>query len=389
MVNKSDAKRIWNALREQKKNFVSTLETFTAIESPSSDALSIPPVFDFITEQLTALNFTIIEVKGENTGGYLFARHKNRKKNHPVQLLMGHVDTVWPKGTLDSMPIVVKNDVITGPGVYDMKGGIMQMIFALRVIKELHFKMEVEPIILINSDEEIGSIETHHMIKNLAKISNRALIMEPSLGYDGKLKTGRKGVGVYKVIVTGEAAHAGLDPGGGACAILELSHVIQKLFSLNDFEKGISLNVGLIEGGVGANVIAPRSQATIDVRVSTMEDAAAIEKKIKDIKPVNSDVTIQVSGNIRRQPMLQDEKNQELWEIAKLNGDKLGITLGQAIAGGGSDGNITSIYTPTLDGLGATGDGAHASHEFAFVNKMIERAALLACILLEPPLNKY
>lgn len=389
MVNKSDAKRIWNALREQKKNFVSTLETFTAIESPSSDALSIPPVFDFITEQLTALNFTLIKVKGKNTGGYLFARHKDRKKNQPIQLLMGHADTVWPKGTLDKMPIVVKNDVITGPGVYDMKGGIMQMIFALRVLKELNFKMEVEPIILINSDEEIGSIETNHIIKSLAKISNRALIMEPSLGYDGKLKTGRKGVGVYTITITGEAAHAGLDPGGGACAILELSHVIQKLFSLNDIKKGISVNVGLIEGGVGSNVIAPTSQATIDVRITKMEDGLEIEKKIKDIKPVNTDVNINVTGNIRRQPMLQDEKNQKLWEIAKLNGDKLGIPLEQAIAGGGSDGNITSMYAPTLDGLGATGDGAHASHEFAFVNKMIERAALLACILLEPPLNKY
>ena len=270
-----------------------------------------------------------------------------------------------------------------------MKGGIMQMIFALRVITELHFEMEVEPIILINSDEEIRSIETSHIIKSLAKISNRALIMEPSLGYDGKLKTGRKGVGRYEISVTGEAAHAGLDPEGGACAILELSHIIQKLFSLNNPEKGISVNVGLIEGGVRPNVIAPSSQAIIDVRITTMEDAVEIEKKIKDIKPVNSDVTIHVSGNIRRQPMLQDEKNQKLWEIAKLNGDKLGITLEQAIAGGGSDGNITSMYTPTLDGLGATGDGAHASHEFAFVDKMIERAALLACILLEPPLNKY
>ncbi len=389
MVNKADAKRIWKALREQKSHFVQTLKEFVAIESPSTDASSIPAVFEFISKQLDELNFSTIHVRGKNTGGYLFARSRTRKKFKPLQLLVGHADTVWPKGTINLMPIEVEHGVIRGPGVYDMKGGVMQMIFALRTLKTLKLFPEVEPVILINGDEEIGSSESTHVIKSLAKISNRAFILEPSLGYDGKLKTGRKGVGKFSVEILGEAAHAGLDPGKGASAIVELSYIIQKLFSLNNVEKGISVNVGLIEGGVRPNVIAPTSQAEIDVRVPTKEDALEIEQKIKAIQPVNPNVKVKITGSIRRPPMEQDQKNQKLWRVAKNNGDNLGLNLEQAVAGGGSDGNTTSLFIPTLDGLGATGDGAHAKHEFAFVDKMIERSALLACILLEPPIGSY
>lgn len=387
MVNKVDAKRIWSELRAQKSQFVHALERFVALESPSTDASSIPAVFDFMTLQLEDLGFDITRVKGKTTGGYLFARPKIRKKHMPLQLLIGHADTVWPHGTLNQMPIKVENGTMTGPGVYDMKGGVMQMVFALRALRTLELLPEVLPVVFINGDEEIGSRESTHMIKNLAKISDRALVMEPSLGYDGKLKTGRKGVGRFTIEVTGEAAHAGLDPGKGASAIVELSHIIQTLFGLNDVEKGISVNVGLIEGGVRPNVVAPTSSAVIDVRIPTTEDAGFIEQKIKRIQPVNPNVTVKIEGQINRPPMEQDNKNQELWEVAKLNGNKLGIQLEQAIAGGGSDGNTTSMFIPTLDGLGATGDGAHAAHEFAFIDKMIERSALLACILMEPPLR--
>ncbi len=387
MVNKVNAKRIWRELRLQKSEFVSALKQFVAIESPSSDSTTLPMAFDFITKQLRELDYSSIQVKGKTTGGYLFSRPRKRNKNTAYQLLLGHADTVWPSGSINTMPIKIEKNTITGPGVYDMKGGVMQMIFALRTLKALQISPEVVPIILINGDEEIGSRESTHIIKLLAKISNRALVMEPSLGYEGQLKTGRKGVGRFQIEITGESAHAGLDPGKGASAIVELSHIIQTLFGFNNMGKGISINVGLIEGGIRPNVIAPTSKAVIDVRVPNKESAQEIEQKIKSITTVNPNVAVKITGQINRPPMEQDPKNQALWEVAKLNGTQLGITLSQASAGGGSDGNTTSLYIPTLDGLGATGDGAHAPHEFAFIDKMIERAALLACILLEPPLK--
>jgi glutamate carboxypeptidase len=241
--------------------------------------------------------------------------------------------------------------------------------------------------VLINSDEEIGSRESTTIIKRLAKVANRAYVLEPPLGLEGQLKTARKGLGRFTLKVTGKAAHAGLDPQKGINAIVELSHQVQQLYAMNDFEKGITVNVGTIEGGISPNMVAPESKAVVDVRVLTEADGEFITKKIRGLKSHLPNVKLKVEGGIGRPPMEKTERNQELWKMAQRQGQHLGIELEQATAGGGSDANTTSIFTATLDGLGTPGDGAHATHEYIFESKLIERTALLALLLLAETLK--
>ncbi|RME35718.1 MAG: M20 family peptidase, partial [Gammaproteobacteria bacterium] len=242
------------------------------------------------------------------------------------------------------------------------------------------------PVVLINTDEEVGSRESTRHIRRLARIADRCLVLEPSLGPEGRLKTARKGVGRFTITIRGRAAHAGLNPEEGASAILELSHVIQKLFALNDPERGVTVNVGMIDGGLRANVIAPTSEATVDVRVLQREDGERIERIIHGLRPETEGVTIEVRGGIGRPPMEPTEGNRRLWRLAREAGEVLGLELEEGIAGGGSDGNTTSLYAPTLDGLGPVGDGAHARHEHVRLEHLAERTALLAALLLAPPL---
>ena len=199
------------------------------------------------------------------------------------------------------------------------------------------------------------------------------------MGLDGKLKTARKGVGRFTVTVKGKAAHAGLNPESGASAILELSYVIQKLFALNDPEKGVTVNVGTIDGGLSSNVVAPESRASVDVRVVTAEDARRIEQSIRALQPVTPGVSLEIEGRIGRSPMERTPANQALWRSSQGDRSGMGLDLEQGLAGGGSDGNTTSLYTATLDGLGAVGDGAHARHEFVFCDRMAERARFWPC----------
>lgn len=274
-----------------------------------------------------------------------------------------------------------------GPGIYDMKAGLVEMIFALKALQALELQPKVAPIIFINSDEEIGSRESTRYVRRLAQLVDRALVLEPSLGLTGKIKTARKGVGRFEIKVSGKAAHAGLDPGAGASAILELSHVIQKLFALNNPDQGISVNVGVIDGGTRANVVAPESSAVIDVRVETQADGQRIENVIHAIQPEDPSVSLNIEGGIGRPPMERTPANRQLWNVATDLASVLNIDLEQGTAGGGSDGNTTSLYTATLDGLGAVGDGAHAAHEFIYTDQLPQRCALLTVLLLAPPLG--
>jgi len=268
-----------------------------------------------------------------------------------------------------------------------MKAGLVQLIFALKTLRELSLPHSVTPLVLINSDEEIGSHESTPTIRRLTQIADRAFVLEPSLGLAGKLKTARKGVGRFTITVQGKAAHAGLDPTKGVSAIVALSHTVQELFAMNNPEQGISVNVGMISGGVRPNVVAPESSAVIDVRVPTQQDAKEITQRIHGLQSVHPEASITVEGHIGRLPMEATPRNQQLWEMAREAGDTLDINLEQGMAGGGSDANTTSQYTATLDGLGAVGDGAHASHEFVYLDRMIERTALLVLLLLSPPLK--
>jgi glutamate carboxypeptidase len=382
------AKEIITYLKDNHKPMLALLKEMVAIESPSNNKKALKNVIRFLRKELEQLGFYTLHVSGKNTGGYLYARPLIRKKNTPLQLLIGHCDTVWELQSIKDMPVVQSNGKLSGPGVFDMKAGIIQILFSLRAIKALQLDLAVTPIILINTDEEIGSHESTPIIKRLSKLVHRAFVLEPPLGLEGRLKTARKGVGRFTITVKGKAAHAGLDPQKGVNAIVELSHQVQRLYTMNDFDKGITVNVGLIEGGYASNVIAAESKATIDVRVYNIEDGAYITDRIHQLKPILDNVELRIEGRIGRPPMTQTSRNKHLWENAEANGKLIGLNLEQATAGGGSDGNTTSLYTATLDGLGTPGDGAHATHEFIFSDKLIERTALLTLLMLNDAATK-
>ena len=380
----SDARSILAWLQSQQAEMVAFLSDLARDESPSDVPDSQKSVFGLLADALSDLGFRVRLLRGKSSGGQLYASPLLRRRGQPRQLLIGHCDTVWPTGTLGEMPVEENEGKLKGPGVYDMKAGLTQIVFALRALRRQGRAPGVTPLIFINSDEEIGSEDSLQRIINLARVACRAFVMEPSLGIGGQLKTARKGVGQYTVHIRGKAAHAGLDPQAGASAILELSHVIQTLFGLNDIQRGTTVNVGVIDGGIRPNVVAPVSRAQVDVRVLTGEEAQRIDGAIRGLQPQTPNVSLQISGGINRPPMERTPGNQQLWEMARELGSDLGVELQQGTAGGASDGNFTSLYIPTLDGLGAVGDGAHASHEFVFVEKLPERTALLSLLLLAP-----
>ena len=383
------AQQIHHYLREHLPEMVGLLEQLVLAESPSVVPETQAAVFALLAQALQGLDYTVTHIPGRQTGGHLYARPYARTRHAGSQLLLGHSDTVWPLGTLKDMPLSIEEGVMRGPGAYDMKAGLVQMLYALRALRELQLEPAVTPVVFINSDEEIGSFESTPHIRRLAQTVERAFVLEPSLGLSGKLKTARKGVGQFRIVVKGKAAHAGLNPEGGASAILELSHIIQKLFALNDPDKGITVNVGVIDGGLRPNVIAPESRAAADVRVRTHEDACWIEERIHTLQPESPDITLEIEGHIRRQPMERTARNAALWETAQRLAQDLPLNsdLAEGLAGGASDGNTTSLYTATLDGLGGVGDGAHAQHEFVALDKMAERGALLALLLMQPPMR--
>jgi len=375
--------RIVSYLSDRSQEMVTLLAELVRAESPSSVPHSQDQVLRILGERLAKLSYRVWRLAGRNCGGHLYARPW-RGIGRPVQLLLGHCDTVWPLGTLADMPVTIGDGMLRGPGSYDMKAGLVQMLYALQALHSLEVEPSLAPLVFINSDEEIGSRDSTRHIRRLARVAQRALVMEPSLGLDGKLKTARKGVGRFTVTVKGKAAHAGLNPESGASAILELSYVIQKLFALNDPERGITVNVGTIDGGLSPNVIAPASRASIDVRVVSLEHARRVEASIKALEPVVPGVSLEIEGRVGRPPMERTPANQALWRTARDIGREIGLDLKEALAGGASDGNTTSLYTATLDGLGAVGDGAHARHEFVYCDKMAERAAVIALLLLAP-----
>jgi glutamate carboxypeptidase len=363
------------------------LKDLVLMETPSTDRDSQEQIRQRLKSEFQEIDYRVNLIPGRSSGGQVYAAPKNRRKLQPAQLMIGHCDTVWPIGSLLTMPLVCEADTLSGPGIYDMKAGLVEMIYALRTIESLGLKPSVAPLCFINSDEEIGSHESTRYVRALAQRVDRCLVLEPSLGRSGKIKTARKGVGRFTITVRGKAAHAGLDPGAGASAILELSHVIQKLFELNDPEQGTSVNVGVIDGGIRPNMVAPESRAVIDVRVQTQADAERVEQAIHGLEVETPGVTLLVEGHIGRPPMEHTDDNQLLWKLAQNLAEDLDLELEQGTAGGGSDGNTTSLYTATLDGLGAVGDGAHAIHEYIYPDLLPIRCALLTLLLLAPPLK--
>lgn len=380
-----DAGQLLGFFEDRRDEMVELIVKLATIESPSRVAAAQEPMRSALTAEFEALGLEVRRLEGEDGCDHLMARPAEHDASLPSQLLLGHLDTVWPVGTLESMPIEVVDGRLHGPGIFDMKAGLVQTIFALRAIRELGIDMPVDPVVLVNADEEIGSPDSRTHTVELAAEACRAFVMEPSYGPRGDLKTVRKGIGNFKLTVRGVASHAGLDPDSGVSAILEVSHQVEQLFALNDASRGVTVNVGTIDGGLRPNVIAPEATAMIETRVYTSEDAARVEEAIRGLAPTRDQITLDVEGGFRRPPMEKTPGNRALWAAAQEAASELGFEIGEAQVGGASDGNLTSPLIPTLDGLGAVGDGAHADHEHLIIEKVPQRAALLAMLLAGPP----
>ncbi len=363
---------------------VELLSDLVRVESPTDVPSSHARAHEILVDAWARIGYRNRFIPGQKTSGHRLFAPADRVRGEPVQLMVGHLDTVWPLGTLDDMPVRREDGLLRGPGVFDMKAGLVMMIFAVEALQALSIPAPVTPLAFVNSDEEVGSPESRREVQRLARIASRALILEPALGATGKVKTARKGVGHFTVAIQGQAAHAGLDPEAGTSAILELSHVIQALHGLTDLERGLTVNVGVIEGGTRPNVIAARSEARIDVRVLSMKDAEEVTEAIMGLEPVVPGVTLEITGGIEAPPLERTPRNRRLWDQTRQLGAELGLELDDVTAGGGSDGNTTSQYTATLDGLGPRGDGAHAEHEHIVVESLAERTALLAALLAAP-----
>jgi glutamate carboxypeptidase len=375
---------ILSYLRERRQDMVDLLQRLALAESPSDNPAAVAPVVTQLASELEQAGMSVRLFKGRVSAGMLFARTHRRNEKSPLQMLVGHCDTVWPVGTVRQMPVRVEGETLRGPGVFDMKGGLVQMLYALRALKDLALNPPADCVVVINSDEEIGSPDSTPLIRRLARRAVRAYILEPAFGRAGKLKTARKASGNFTITIKGRAAHAGVNPEEGASAILEMSHQIQKLFALNDASRGITVNVGTVDGGLRSNVVAAEVRASVDVRVRTRQDADEVTAAIRALRPINPQTSILVEGGIEQLPLEPVPRNQALWRLARDLGRRLGLELDQAEVGGASDGNTTSQYTATLDGLGAVGDGAHAAHEQTLIPQLVERCALLVLLLMAP-----
>ena len=378
------ARALLDFLRGRREHMVDLLVAIASLESPTDKPETQYPVQEHLTEALEERGFFVRRIPGRCTGGHLFARPLDRKKGRPGQLLVGHSDTVWPVGTLHNMPVLVDDFHVRGPGTFDMKAGLVQGIFAIEALNALKLEPPATPVWIINSDEEIGSPESQRWVRLIARHVERAFVLEPAFGLDGKLKTARKGFARFKVNVKGIPAHSGLDSAAGASAIEELSQIILQLHALTDQERGTTVNVGTIKGGTRPNVIAATASCEVDVRACTSKDLERLSQAIFDLKPRSVGTKVDIDRVLSVPPLEKTGRNRALWAKAVIAGQCLGIELQEFTSGGGSDGNTTSQFTATLDGLGAIGDGAHALHEGIVIESMVERAALLAELLMAP-----
>ena len=349
-------------------------------ESPTHEKPACDALCDFLAEQFRALGGKVKLHRQRHAGNHLQVDFAGPRDTKPV-LLLGHYDTVYDLGTLKTMPWREKDGRLCGPGVFDMKSGIVQIRYALRALQELCGSLPRPVTVWLVSDEETGSDTSRVLTEKLASQCAAALVCEPS-GPGGAVKTARKGVGDFVIRVTGHASHAGLDFEKGQSAILELSHQIQAISRLTDLRRGITLNVGVIRGGTRTNVVAGEAVAEVDLRVARKSDGPMMEHKVKALKPVNRNCQLEIEGGVNRPPLERTKAVAALFATAQKLAQELGFPLDEIAVGGGSDGNFTAgIGVPTLDGLGAVGDGAHAAHEYVLAAELPRRAALLAGLI--------
>lgn len=353
------------------------IETLVAIESPSDDVAAVNRCGHELASRLEAIGGAITRVPSSAAGDHLRAGFGSGPRQI---LLLGHFDTVWPVGQLATMPLKRHAGRLYGPGVFDMKAGIGLASLATRAVIEQGLD-GCQIVMLWTTDEEVGSTTSRALIEAEASKSDAVLVFEPSLP-GGALKTSRKGVGQFEMIARGVSAHAGLDPGKGVSAIRELARQIIAIDELQDPAHGVTVTVGVIRGGTRANVVPEEARATIDARANTRVDAQRIERVLKSLPPQLAGARLDVTGAFDRPPLERGPAVITLFEIAKAVAAGIGITLDEGSAGGGSDGNFTAaIGVPTLDGIGAIGDGAHALHEHVEIDALVPRAAVIAGLL--------
>jgi len=373
---------ILSYIQSRQPEIIGLIRRFVECESPSDTPEAVNRFVELVSDTVAPF------AKVKTTGGGAYGRQlvcemslPGRKKSGQI-LALGHSDTVWPMGTLRNMPFREANGRLWGPGVLDMKAGIAFFIFAVRALRELDIPVPSKVLLQVNSDEEVGSEGSRALTEKNAARSKAVLVLEPGTGLTGKLKTARKGVGVFTVTVRGRAAHAGVDFSNGASAVVELARQIDRIAGFTHLASGITVNPGVIAGGTRTNVIAAEARAEVDIRVVRLRDAPALEKRFRALKPFDNRCSIEVTGGLNRPPMERSAGIVRLFRTAQKLARELGVEIEESLTGGGSDGNFTAgLGIPTLDGLGAVGEGAHAANESLLVDRIADRTALLAKLL--------
>ncbi|HEY5382811.1 MAG TPA: M20/M25/M40 family metallo-hydrolase [Acidobacteriaceae bacterium] len=366
------------------------LRELVEVESPSDDSAAVNRANDLVVEWAAEMGAAVVRHPGGaggagdgKFGDVLEIRFGAASEQRPV-LVLGHLDTVWPMGTLATMPwreVEAEDGVrLLGPGVLDMKAGVVMALEAVAAVREVKGELPRAVTLLLNPDEEAGSEVSREHTERLALESAAVLVLEPAQGL--AYKTARKGVGHFELRVEGVAAHAGVDFASGHSAVLEMAGMVEEISSWTDLGHGRTVNVGVIAGGTRSNVIAAACRAEIDVRVTTMEDAARVEALFRGLRTRDVACKLRVEGGINRPPMERSEGTVALFKRAQVLAAEIGIDLQEAATGGGSDGNFTAaLGVPTLDGMGAVGGGAHAAHEYVLAGHLVERTAMIAGML--------
>lgn len=370
-------RRILPFLQQRQEQMLADLQQFVAKESPSSNKSLVDECGRFVQQLFQQRLGVLPEVIPQTDVGN-FLKYTIGGGEQQI-LVVGHLDTVWDSGSLSYR---VEGNRAYGPGIYDMKGGIVQVLWALAALRELAIPLRSKVVFLLNTDEEIGSVQSRALIEECAKQSTVVLIPEPPEALTGALKTARKGWGAYTVKIRGRSAHAGNHHEDGVNAVEEAARHILWLQQLTDYAKGTTVNVGVVQGGTRFNVVPDYAELQIDLRVATPAEEARLHSLISGLKPTRHGISLEVTGGIGRPAMVRSANTAELAAVAKSIAEELGFALGEATVGGTSDGNFTAaLGIPTLDGLGAEGDGAHALHEHILIDSLAKRSALFANLL--------
>jgi glutamate carboxypeptidase len=370
--------------RRKERSLLDLTRKLVAVESPSEAKSAVDACVALAAAHLKQIGGRIKLHRQQDHGNALEAQFgprpaRTRESAKPI-LLLGHLDTVWPVGTLESMPCRVRDGRLSGPGTFDMKAGVAMAATALELLTEADL-LRREIILLLNGDEEIGSPASRPITEALARQCSAVYVLEPAQGL--ALKTARKGIGDWHIQVKGVAAHAGVDFEKGANALLELARIIETVSGWTDLKRGLTVSVGMAAGGTKSNVIAAEAWAGVDVRIPRLADGPRIARRFASLRPADPRCTLTVTGAINRPPMERSRGGVRLFRQAQTLAAELGFELQEASTGGGSDGNFTAaLGIPTLDGMGAVGEGAHATHESVLIEHLAPRTTLLAGMLL-------